>query len=364
MNHSQFLTAILFLSLFLFGCNATPEKTGTASQQSKETILMDSLLKLDSLVLQYRAKNAEESMKYAREAGKLAREIDTPAAWVKTYNMMGNACSGIRIDSGFYFYNKALMVIDSFNLADKKGLVLFNLGMLNRSAGNYRNSILLIDSALRFSVTVNDFATLSNSLNSLGIFYLNIGDKLNARKMFDSAFAVANRNSLYLEMGSALGNLSRFEPDPQKSVMMQRNAIAYMEKGVGFEEPIALGLINVGYRASETDSAIFYFTRAINMVSADFAPEVIIGANNNLAYCYLSKGDLVNAEKCIIEHALPVAVKTHNIDWQSTVYDTYADILERKGNLAGALLNRKKAADAKSAFRALVSTSLIGMRNY
>jgi predicted negative regulator of RcsB-dependent stress response len=99
------------------------------------------------------------------------------------------------------------------------------------------------------------------------------------------------------------------------------------------------------------------------MVSTDFAPEVIIGAYNNMAYCYLGKGDLKNAEKCITGHALPVAVKTNNIDWQSTVYDTYADILMQKGNSTEATVYKKKASEAKITFRASVSASLAGTKN-
>jgi tetratricopeptide (TPR) repeat protein len=354
MNRARNLLVALSLILFLSGCNENTGQAVSVSPQSQKTILMDSLQKLDSLVLKYRVKNADESIKYAKQAGKIALAINTPAARTTAYNIFGNAYSAIRIDSGLFFYNKALSVIDSFNLTEQKGKVLYNLGMLNRSAGNYKNYIMLIDSALRFSISVNDVITMSNSLNALGSFYFNIGEKVNARKMFDSAFSCASKKMLNLQMGSALGNLARFETDEKKSIALSRQAISYLERGIGSEEPTALCLINIGYRVSDADSAIHYYSQAISTVSVEFAPEVIMGAYNNMAYCYLWKGDIKNAEKCMIEHALPVAVKTNNIDWQSTVYDTYADVLQRKGNTADAMIYRKKAIEAKKTYRALV----------
>ncbi|MCX6306507.1 MAG: tetratricopeptide repeat protein [Bacteroidetes bacterium] len=361
MNRSGFLLTPILLGLFLTGCNESTYKTAAAGTQSKQAVMEDSLQKLDSLVFQYRAKNTGESMKYARQADKIARAINTPEAREKAYNILGNASSAISIDSGFYYYQKAVMVIDSFNLADKKGKVLYNLGMLNRSAGNFRNYLVLMDSALRCAIKVNDYATQSNSLNSLGTFYSNIGEKATARKLFDSAFAVANSKLLYLQMGSALGNLARFEADGKKSLALSRRAISYLEKCSGSGEPIALILLNIGYRFPDPDSSLHYNNLAINLVSAEFAPEVVMGAYNNMAYCYLWKGDLANAEKCMTEHALPIAIKTHNIDWQSTVYDTYADVLTRKGNSAEALAYKTKAIEAKKTFRATILASLDGL---
>ncbi|MDP1621886.1 MAG: tetratricopeptide repeat protein [Bacteroidales bacterium] len=354
----------IFVFLSFLGCHENPGKISSNGPRSKQDILMDSLQVLDSLVMKYKAKNADESLKYAKIADNIAWELNTPEARAKAYITLGNAHAVITIDSGLFFHRKALAVIDSFDLTDKKGQVLYNLGMLYRKVNNYEKCITFIDSALWYSVSVNDFKTMSNALNALGGWYLNIGEKVKARQLFDSAFAVAQRESLYLQMGSALGNLARFETDSKKSIRMQRRAISYLEKGSGSDEPIALSLTNIGYRLPDPDSAIYYFNRAINMVSLEFSPEVIIGAYNNMAYCYLAKDDVNNAEKCILEHALPVAVKTNNIDWQSTVYDTYADILHLKGKSNDAMVYKNKAKDAKREFKGSVSAILHSAGNH
>ena len=142
-----------------------------------------------------------------------------------------------------------------------------------------------------------------------------------------------------------------------------RQAISYLEKSNGSDEQIAQSLINIGYRFSDPDSALHYYNQAVNMISAEYSPVVTIAAYNNMAYCYLENGDLKNAEKCILEQALKVAIKTNNIDWKSTVYDTYADILQRKGNSTEAMVYKKKAIEAKETYLALVSPILIGAKN-
>ena len=164
-------------------------------------------------------------------------------------------------------------------------------------------------------------------------------------------------------MGSALGNLARLEGDNNKSKMLQKRAISYLEGRIGSEEPMALILINLGYHCQVVDSAIYYFNRAINMVSVEFAPEVIIGAYNNMAYCYLYKGDVNSAEKCIADHALPVSIKTNNVDWQAT-YDTYADVLKQKGSATEATVYKNKSIEARKIYRASVSTILTGLKKY
>ena len=351
MNHPGIKLITFIVALLLFGCNSANQKSASVNKQSNQAILQDSLHKLDSLVLRSRIKNADESVKYARLTLKVAHELNTPESQVKAYMAMGNAYAAARIDSGVYYYNKARVVADSFNLTAVKAKVLYNLGMLNRFAGNSRNYLLLIDSARRYAVMVNDFVTISNSLNALGSFYHSIGANENARKLFDSAYAIANRNSLSLQVGAALGNLARFEPDDKKSVQLQRHAISYLEKSAGSEEQIALCLINVGYRCQNVDSSIFYYHKAISMVSAEFAPEVVIGAYNNMAYCYLQKGDFQNAGKCILDHALPISLKSNNIDWQSTVCDTYSDVLKRQGRSAESMVYKNKSVEARKYYR-------------
>jgi signal transduction histidine kinase len=345
MNSTRNFFITLLTILFLAGCEQTDHYLPSGLTQSQQAVLSDSLQKLDSLILQKRAIKFSESLKYARIAVAIAKKLNTHDAFAKSYIMFGNVYYSSKMDSGFYFYNKALLLIDSFQLAKERGKVLYDLGMLYTAANNYKKSISLLDSALVCSGSIRDFATISNSLNSLGNIYLDIGESMKARKMYDSAFVIAKSESLYLQMGTALGNLAKFESDPKKSLELDKRAISCLQKSNGSNEPVASVLINMGNRFSNPDSAIYYFNHALQLVTEENDPLIVIGANNSMAYSYLDKGDVENAEKCI-DHALSISINTNNPDWQSTVYDTYSDIMERKGNLSQALKYEKKSIEA------------------
>lgn len=344
MYRSGYFIIIVLITLFLSGCRKNPHQLTSGLTQSQQALLSDSLQKLDSLILQKRTINFSESFKYAKRADEIAKKLNTHDAFVRSYLMFGNVYFSFKMDSGFYFYNKALLLTDSFQLTKERGTVLYNLGMLHSAASNYKTSITYLDSALVFSRSIHDFVTVSNSLNAIGNIYLDMGDDKNARKMYDSAFAIAKSKSLYPQMGTTLGNLAKFENNQKKSIEISKSAISLLKKSNGSDEAIALILINIGNSFTNSDSSVYYFQQALRMVDLKNAPEVVIGAYNNLAYSYLDKGDVASAEKCV-DLALSVSINTHNLDWQSTVYDTYSDIMKRKGNLADALTYEKKSME-------------------
>jgi signal transduction histidine kinase len=369
MNDTRNFIIALLTILFFAGCKQTSDYSPSAITQSQQTVLSDSLLKLDSLVLRNRAIRFSESLKYAKRAYEIAKKLNTPYAFARSYIMSGEVYFSFKKDSAFYFYNKALQVIDSFQLVKEKGKVLYDIGMLHGAAGNYKTSVAFLDSALVYSKVIFDTVTISNSLNALGNIYHDMGNDTNARKMFDSAFSIAKARSLYLQMGAALGNLAKFEQDQKKSIIKSKNALALLRKTSGSGETMAMILINIGFRFPEVDSAIYYFRQALQMVDVETSPEVVIGAYNNLANSYLDKNDVLNAEKCIA-YGLTVSINTNNFDWQSTIYDTYSDIMKRKGDLSKALTYEKKSIEAMekanklSAFKQVrLFVSLLDLKN-
>jgi len=73
-----------------------------------------------------------------------------------------------------------------------------------------------------------------------------------------------------------------------------------------------------------------------------------MGTYNNMAYSYLEKGDIKFARSCLIDHAIPVAVKGNNQDWLSTLYDSYADILMESGEYKESATYQKKALESRT----------------
>ena len=345
MNFPRYLSISFLALFFLFGCGEKPGHRANDLSSSQQAMLTDSLQKLDSLILLTRTVKFDEAIGYANTASTIAEKLNTPDAFVKSCIMLGNVYFGKNIDSGFFYYNKAISTIDSFGLVAERVHVLYNLGMLPSSAGNHKTSIMLLDSALFLSKSIHDYVTMSNASNSLGTIYLEMGDEFRARRMFDTALNISKTRYLYLQLGTTLGNLAKFENDPDESIRINKEAINYLKKSNGSNEPIAQILINIGLKNSNPDSAVLYYKKALLLVDSINAPEVVMGVYNNLAYSYLDEGRIEEAEKCIRDYALPIALSTNNLDWQSTIYDSYSDIFIRKKEFKKAIESEKKSME-------------------
>ena len=124
-------------------------------------------------------------------------------------------------------------------------------------------------------------------------------------------------------------------------------AIRWLKKTNGSEDEIAGILINIGNRQKEPDSAIFYYRAALKLLKSGNFPSTEVGAYNNMAYSYLDKGDINNAEACIATNAIPLALHENVRDWLSSLYDTYSDILIAKGDFKNAVVCQKKAISSR-----------------
>jgi signal transduction histidine kinase len=222
---------------------------------------------------------------------------------------------------------------------------LYNLAALHNYSNYYTKAITLLDSSIRLAQLHQDYEGISNGYNMLGLIKINTHDYENARQHFLSALNVAREHALNEQIGVSLSNLARseFEPDPQKSLAFQREALSYLKKARGTEEEMANILINIGNRFTRPDSAKYYYSAALALAEHANLPTITIGAYNNLAYVYIDLGDLKSAEACVRDYAIPVAVAANDHGWLSSLYDTYADVCEAKGDLKMALAMQKKA---------------------
>jgi signal transduction histidine kinase len=105
--------------------------------------------------------------------------------------------------------------------------------------------------------------------------------------------------------------------------------------------------INIGYRAKNPDTALFYFNEALKLTRIANLSEIEMGAYNNMVYSYLEKGNIEKAEDCLINHAIPLAQRQKNDDYLATLCDTYAEVLTRKGDFQAAAKWQKTAMDKR-----------------
>lgn len=336
------LLLVLFLSPHSMKAGSGNKKNVDYNQSG------DSLQILDSLVKAYKVNNSRLSLSYAHKALSFAKRINTNEALIKAYTVMGIAFTQFAKDSSSYYYNEALKLIDQSNSIVQRPRIIYDIALLYNAAYNYKSTLVLLDSTIKLSRISNDYKLLSNAYNSIGNLKYETKDYTGSRQMYKYAFNIAQEHLLYDEMGNAMGNLGKFEKDPDTFIKMQKKAIRLLMKNPGNEGEIAKLYINIGYMSSNPDSAISYYKSALNITNNGNYPFVEMGAYNNMVYSYLAKGEIHLAEQCLTDHAIPIAIKENNKDWLSTLYDSYADILKAEGKYKEEAETRQKSMEYRA----------------
>jgi signal transduction histidine kinase len=338
-----------YITLIFFIVVMTVTTTGVAEGVRDKRIAVDTLKALGRLVESNKVSNNALSIRYARMALGIAIRRQSLHDLVDAYNWMGKAFLVNQKDSSYYFFNLAIHAADSGNLTSHKIDLFYNLASLYSAAYNYKTAVSLFDSSIRIAETVHDPEGIANGYIALGNIKYNVHDYESARQMYESALSQAEKSKLFKQIGVAKGNLARrpFENDLAKSRSLQKEALADLSKVAGVEEEMAYIFINLGTQYSNPDSALLYYRSALRLAQNANLPKIQFGAYNNMAYSFLDKGDIRQAESCLRDKAIPLALQTQDEDWLASLYDTYADVCDQKGDFKKALEFQKKAMKAR-----------------
>jgi two-component system, NarL family, sensor kinase len=305
--------------------------------------LTDSIEHFDSIIKSNKVLNDKLAIANAKKALSYARQINTPLALVRAYIMNGIAYKQNHEDSSYFYFNMASKLADIGKFTREKIRALYNLANLKRSIYDYKTALILLDSAVRMAESIKDYTGMSNAYNEKGNINMELQDLPNARSMYEMALKIGKSHSLFPQMGIALGNLSKFEPDSAFALRKMVEALNLFKDSAGYEEEASGLMINIGWNQQNPDSALFYYRSALQQGIRGNLPEVVITAYNNMAYSYLDKGDLVQAEEILTEKAIPLATRIGNESWLSELFDTYSDIFAAKGSFNEAYLYQKQA---------------------
>jgi signal transduction histidine kinase len=320
-----------------------------------ESAVLDSLKKVESLVYSLIVTNPSEALYYAKSGLSLALSGKFPSALVKANSIVGYAYRTTKQDSGFFYYSESLKLANRYGITNQKANVFCDLSKIYSSASDFKTSIIMLDSAKRLAILELNYKVLSDVYNELGSIKLEISDSIDARKMFDSALLIARKHYIFTQVGAALGNLATLESNVTQSIYLNKQAIINLKKSAGTETIIASILINIGFLQDNPDSAIYYYSNALNTLESLHLDEPSIAAYNAMAYAYMDKTEYYKADFCLVKKAIPLAGHDKNYNWLSSLFDSYADLLIKENRPNDAALAAKKAlsfkkkADAKQA---------------
>ena len=337
-----FRVIVVILILINSGCRKHGQTLNSCNHQ--DTIeLFDSLRKLDFKVELFKVINPKLAIVYAKKELLLSKQFKNKKGLVIANLSLGVAYHSSRKDSSFYYFNVANKLTEEGRLHFLKPPIIYNIASLYSSSSDYKNAVLLFDSAIMLGVKYSAFIVASNAENSLGLILKIMQDTASSRKALNKAYKIAFEHNLNIQMGNASANLAIMEKSNSSRLIKLKHTLPYYVQSEGAEDLVAEVLINIGNYQQNPDSALTYYYNALTIADKGDIKDLKMGIYNDMAYSYLDKGETKLAEDCIIKHALPLAQEIHNADWTATLFDTYADVCLANHNYKKAYANEQHA---------------------
>ena len=327
----------------LFGCrNNDPKQTAFNSHVNEKT-LTDSLEYYESLVNATKISDNKSSRLYAKRSFAIALQLNSESYFARAYLLLGISFNNQDIDTSYFYYTKALKISNRNHLSRLRAKIIYNLSMVYRQASDLKMAMGYLDTVIELTREDHYYEMASNAYNALGNIHYDLHDSVKARSSFDSALQIALKYNLQKQIGVALASRSRLMKSSDSSKMEKMKALRILQMEKGNEEEIASILINLGVRCSNPDTAIVFYNSAIHIAQLGNLTLLNLAAYNDLAYSLLDKGNNQLAEHCLIDQAIPIALNDGNLDWLSTLYDSYSDVLIAQKKTDKALLYEQKA---------------------
>lgn len=347
---------LLFLLMVLFsGCRDSASDIGITLNRTESEALHDSLAYynyadsvhyFDSVVYATKISDPAYSGDVAERALTIAKLTKDQKLNAKIYFIAGIAFQLKAPDSAYNYYQLALKSAVASGVNSIIPRILYNLAMLYKTAGNYQEAIILLDSAQRLASRQKDSITMSNCYNSIGNIEADLNNEERAVTMFNKALQIAEQYNLPVQWGVAFTSLSRFEKNETKANQMRRDALKILMKQPDALEQTGYLLANIGDDCHNPDSAIACYQQAREIGARAHIFDLELASLNNMAYSYSEKKNFKVALSLLKDTAIPIAIKAQSNDWLSTLYDSYAEISFLVGQPDLAYQYQKKALDA------------------
>ena len=161
---------LLILVSFSVGCVSHGTDSGSVPDKTepKVSTISDSLSILDTLVQVTRISNSRLSLTYAKRALTLAKLSGKPEDLVLANIIIGTSFNTNDKDSSYYYFNMALRSANKPALLKLKSRILYNLAMFYNAAYDYKTCVQFLDTTIRLSDSIKDYAMMADAYNALG----------------------------------------------------------------------------------------------------------------------------------------------------------------------------------------------------
>ncbi len=339
-HNLRFWTNIFSLTCFLL----------SGSCQNKKPVfhtidpwVRDSLNLYWSIIRESRLLNLKEAKHASRKAIRLAEQKGNISDRSFSFLQAGSVYITDDPDSNLLL-TKAALVLSKQNKEDTiLQHIFYNLAFFNFCAFNYNEALLFLDSAWSYSNQRNDFRIKVQIMVMMGQIDRDQDNNIQARENFMKALTMAEPNNMTIQKGVILGNFGSIAQNRDSAVAFIRSAIRILSTiNTAREEQTSL-LMNLANYITCPDSAIQIYKDAINLAKAAKLDELMIAAYNNLGCTYMEMNKLDLARVCFLDQAVPLAKKTNNASWLSTVYGSCAELMLKNGDFKNAYEYQRQA---------------------
>ena len=335
-RHALFITLLAVPFLLISG------SLRAATKENQIAVSRDSLKIIDSIIPCIFITQDQRARTIAFKGLLISKRLKDREKIAQSYFNLGMAFYSRDPGIAYGYFMSSYRLTDRRNPTALLARIYYSLGLISFQAYENQETVIWLDSSISTAVKCKEYTTWALSLNLMCNILIRTNDNLRAIMFVDSAIRVAKTGSKPYALAVALVNKSTTESDPAGAFILQKQALELLGKIPGAEKDCAEILVEIGYSAENPDTSKFYLELAINkakMLGSDF---IQISAYNNLAYAFLQKKDIDKAISCLADHAIPLAEKLMDHDLLSTVYDSYAEMLNNKGDVRKALEFQKK----------------------
>ncbi|MBN2682176.1 MAG: tetratricopeptide repeat protein [Bacteroidales bacterium] len=308
--------------------------------------------------------NFDSSLKYIKEAEKIAKAHKMQVLLAMCYNDFGNyyeKCS--EYDKSLEYYNKSLEIYSKHQ--HKKGIAdaYVNMGIVQEKTGNYEKSLQLYLKGLEIDEQRGDSASIAGSYNNIGLVFRRIGDYNKSReyllKSVEIKKKLPDKNSLAITLNN-LGVAEIMMEDIPAGLKYFKDALKIYEE-LNNIRGIADASGNIGnvYRKNKDyENAHKYLLFALEkrqeMKEYFGQAKNLIMIADNLRESGKTKEAMVYANKGL---ELAQKIKTPEIEMES--YRSISNIYSEKGDYKNALSFYIKMSEFKdSLYKAGISSTI------
>ncbi|MEN8121502.1 MAG: tetratricopeptide repeat protein [Bacteroidota bacterium] len=228
---------------------------------------------------------------------------------------------------------------------------LLNLGVINKEAGNYSESILLLENSLDIGKGLDDPSMINNVLYETGIVNYRMGDYETA--LDNLGIALKYRESVNDKRGVAdarneIGNVNLFQSNYSTALDNYFEALNIREELMDLEKK-AQTLNNIGlvYMYQENfDEALDYLGQSLRLKEKYGDNKTIARSHNNVGLIYEMKGELKKSLDSYF-HALEYLDTLTDKSTITTLENNIGQIYSNMGDYKKALYYLTKCLKAK-----------------